>query len=747
MNLSAFQDLASAEAMTQHYSASHLAARQENAQNLARALGMVASPFAVRQNKEESQLALDLLPYKIEEKEWQKLEAGLIQITRTLQAFLQDIYSQDKIFKQPGFPFESILSHPGYQRECRAFSLPDRLHLRFIAIDLIKTVQNQWHVSALHLTSPSGIAYALQNRRIQSQVFPELMESAHVLPISHFPTQLLENLQNTSSASQNRIALLSDASTRHLEFEHGFLARKMGIVLAKSQDLIVRDKTLHYKTVSGLQPIHTLLHFSTQPSFDPILSGKPNGIPGLFHSWRSGRTQLINPPGNAVAESQTLFPWLTRMTRFYLNEEHSLEPLSDATASSTLPCLNPNGTLTHKPFSLRCFILIDKNNICVVPGGLTRVGKEKNLLLNRSYLAKDTWVISSEPSSSPRTLLSDSSLAPQELGSRTAESLYWMGRYCERAECTARMFTVLDEVRLESIRAHNPIWEPLWNALRSSSGYDKEFFKNILKQNSLKTAFYITFDLENAASLFNSVRQARQNANALQDYISPEAGTVINRLEQSLAADAKQSLAFETSAMIPIRRSLETALNQLAAFRGMVLRTMLQDIGNGFFYVGLYIERILMTTASLQAVYQSDFNSAKLAQEEHDIENPIFNAFLRMMGIQDAYHRKYQRRAQSLRVAEILLKEKQSPASLIFCAQRLSDFFTRQIPNFETGNKIATQFIQQLNSFDSTTQKNLTPFLTHISDQTRHLHELILDTFFQHQTPGETQTFIASPFA
>ena len=54
MNLSAFQDLASAEAMTQHYSASHLAARQENAQNLARALGMVASPFAVRQNKEES---------------------------------------------------------------------------------------------------------------------------------------------------------------------------------------------------------------------------------------------------------------------------------------------------------------------------------------------------------------------------------------------------------------------------------------------------------------------------------------------------------------------------------------------------------------------------------------------------------------------------------------------------------------------------------------------------------------------
>lgn len=795
MNAPSLKDLTSAEAILRHYTAFHLAARQENAQNLARALGMVASPYATQSSNKGAQLGLDLFPHRIKEKEWEKIEAGLIQTTRTLQALLQDIYSQGEIFKQPGFPYESILGHPDYQRECRSFPPREQLHLRFIAIDLVQKTQGNWAITALHLASPQGIAYALQNRRIQSQVFPELMEKTHILPISHFPTQLLENLQSTASTAQNRFALLSDANTRHLEFEHGFLARKMGIVLAQPQDLIVRDKVLHYKTVSGLQPIHTLLKFTTQSYLDPILSGKSTGIPGLFHSWRGGFTELINPLGSAVAESRLLFPWLSQMTHFYLKESNLLETQptyfsSDPThanqikknpenfncfyltpifrpiknpvlalenlhkpfvaypkmALATLPCLNAQGSPIQKPFSLRCFILIDKNTISVVPGGLTRINKEEKNVSNGSYLAKDTWVIGSN-STAPLRISSSpsSSLLTQALGSRTAELLYWMGRYCERAECTARMFSILDEVRLESVRTHNPLWQPLWNVISQSGGYNRQIFQKTLQLNSAKIAYHITFDTENSASLLSSVYRAQQNANDLQDYISPEAWTVINRLEQTLSAYAKQSITFGASAMIPIRRGLETALNQLASFRGMILRTMLQDTGNGFFYIGLYVERILMTTASLQAIHEPNLNVTHSTHEEDEIENPLFNAFLRMMGIQDAYHRKYQSRVQSLRVDEILLKEKQSPASFLFCAQRLSDFFTRQIGHFPSGQKIAAELLQQLTEYDVQDSKKLLPLLTDISHQASHLHELISDTFFQHQTSGETQTFITSP--
>ena len=783
MNNSSPTHLATDEAILKTYPASHLSARQENAKNLASALGMIsAHPSASQHNKQETQLSLDLLPHRITEKDWNRLETGLIQTARTLQSFLQDIYSKGKILKQPRFPFEQVLSYPGFLREYRSFSLPNQLHLRFIAIDLVQENLGKWYIKAFHLALPAGIAYTLQNRRIQNQVFPELMEATHVLPISHFPTQLLENAQSTALPLQNHIALLSDASTRHHEFEHAFLARKMGIALARFEDLIVRDTALHYKTISGLQPIHTLLHFTKSLNLDPIITGKQTGIAGLFHSWRSGQTQLINPLGNTVAENPFLFPWLTEMTRFYLKEDTLLEPLPIFSSSNpshydklkdnpenfsfyyphplrpiknptlalknlpllahpklnlaTLPYLGPYGTLASKPFTLRCFLLIDKNNICVLPGGLTQLNKKSHLLLNTPYLAKDTWIISSKPPAPLPYQPADFSLfTAQALGSRTAESLYWMGRYTERAECTARMFSVLDEVRLESIKAHHPLWKPLWDAISHSGGYNEVFFKKLLKFSSDKIAFHLTLDSENSASLLSSVRQAQQNANALQDYISPEAWTVINRLEQTLTVNAKQSTTYGASAMIAIRRGLETALNQLAAFRGMILRTMLQDTGNGFFYTGLYVERILMTTQSLKAIYQS--NLTHLSPEEHEIENPIFNAFLRMMGIQDAYHRKYQRRAQSLRVAEILLKEKQSPASLIFCAQRLSDFFTQPIGNFENGHKIATTLLKQLTKLDPLTPKNLTPLLYQITDQALHLHELISDTFFQHQTPGE----------
>src|SRR5690606_22988275 len=115
---------------------------------------------------------------------------GLIQIAQTCQKFLQDIYRDGKIFKQPNFPYELVLGHPDYQRDYRVVSLPDQLRLRFMAVDLIKENNNTWHIADFHLAAPSGIAYALQNRRIQSQIFPELREKVHVFSISQFPAQL-----------------------------------------------------------------------------------------------------------------------------------------------------------------------------------------------------------------------------------------------------------------------------------------------------------------------------------------------------------------------------------------------------------------------------------------------------------------------------------------------------------------------------------------------------------------------------
>lgn len=144
----------------------------------------------------------------------------------------------------------------------------------------------------------------------------------------------------------------------------------------------------------------------------------------------------------------------------------------------------------------------------------------------------------------------DPSLTPfrnrQLLGSRLAESLFWIGRYIERAEATARFLYILDEIHRESPdRMQRSL--PLWQALSLMTGHKSDYLPRIYKKDHKKVFWYLTLDPKNSSSILYSIRQAKINASELLDYIPPEAWTILNHLHQDLSELSQEEMENRSS--------------------------------------------------------------------------------------------------------------------------------------------------------------------------------------------------------
>ena len=111
----------------------------------------------------------------------------------------------------------------------------------------------------------------------------------------------------------------------------------------------------------------------------------------------------------------------------------------------------------------------------VLPGGLTRqalgVGDGPRLTIMTGGM-KDTWVPAGVPGVTTTTASVPEAAGEEfSIGSRVAERLYWMGRYLERAENTARQLSILETVRWDALgsEAQRLYW-PLWRAVAASTG-------------------------------------------------------------------------------------------------------------------------------------------------------------------------------------------------------------------------------------------------------------------------------------
>ena len=297
--------------------------KSAEAELLFRRLGITFAVYGEAAGSERL-IPFDVVPRIFGADEWRRLETGIKQRVKALNAFLHDIYHDQEIIKAGIIGADQVLKNAMYRPEMCGIDLPNQVYAHIAGIDLVRVGQNDFYVLEDNLRTPSGVSYMLENRRTMMRLFPELFARHSVEPVEHYPQMLLDTLREAAPYGNNNptIVVMTPGSYNSAYFEHAFLASQMGVELVEGQDLFVHNQKVFMHTTEGPQQVDVIYRRVDDDFLDP-LAFRPDsalGVPGLFAAYRSGNVVLANGVGTGVADDKSTYLYVPDMIRFYLGE-------------------------------------------------------------------------------------------------------------------------------------------------------------------------------------------------------------------------------------------------------------------------------------------------------------------------------------------------------------------------------------------------------------------------------------------
>lgn len=235
--------------------------------------------------------------------------------------------------------------------------------------------------------------------------------------------------------------------------------------------------------------------------------------------------------------------------------------------------------------------------------------------------------------------------------SRVAENIYWMARYIERAENTARLITVNTNLLLDLPKGAQLGWRPIIKILGSEEYYLSQH-NDFDERVALK---FLISDIKSPNSILFAIQQARENARTIRDIIPREAWEQINNLFHYAKTNAQSG--YSKKGRYAYTHNIILGAQTIT---GMLAGTMLHDMGYAFLKMGRNIERADMTTRII------DVRSADLLPEHGSLtpfENIQWMSVLKSLTAYQMYRRLVQERVSRPYVLKFLLKEKTFPRS------------------------------------------------------------------------------------
>ncbi|KRB83933.1 circularly permuted type 2 ATP-grasp protein [Noviherbaspirillum sp. Root189] len=287
----------------------------------------VGITFAVYGNDAgtERLIPFDIIPRIIPAKEWEKLEAGLVQRVKALNMFIHDIYHDQHIVKAGVVPAEQIFRNAQYRPEMQGISVASDIYAHIAGVDIVRAGEGEFYVLEDNLRVPSGVSYMLEDRKMMMRLFPELFAHYKVAPVAHYPDMLLDNLRSVAPVGvvDPTVVVMTPGMYNSAYFEHAFLAQQMGVELVEGKDLFVDDNAVYMRTTRGPKRIDVIYRRIDDDFLDP-LAFRPDsslGVPGLLSVYRAGRVTLANAIGTGVADDKSIYPYVPNMIKFYLSED------------------------------------------------------------------------------------------------------------------------------------------------------------------------------------------------------------------------------------------------------------------------------------------------------------------------------------------------------------------------------------------------------------------------------------------
>ena len=309
--------------------------------------------------------------------------------------------------------------------------------------------------------------------------------------------------------------------------------------------------------------------------------------------------------------------------------------------------------------------------------------------------------------------------------SRTADNLYWLSRYVERAEYLARILEAtrrLTDLPLTYVGESNE-----WESAVATAGCGHAFYSNYKEANADNVTDFLAFSSANSSSIRSCFENARNNARAVRTALTVEMWDAINGTWLELQRYGNGPSSREDFAQF-LRWVQESSLR----FDGSAYRTMLRNDAYWFSRLGVYVERADNTARILDVKYHL------LLPETERVGGPLdyfqWAAILRSVSALTAYHWVYRDSIKPWLIGDLLILKEEMPRSLASCYEAivrnldsLSSAYGKQGPAQRHARGVRT--LLQNSRMDGIFQRGLHEFISEFISENNKLGGAIADQY------------------
>jgi len=270
-----------------------------------------------RGSANEREWPLAHVPMLIDETEWSRISAGLVQRADLLEAIMADIYGDNRLVQRGLLPPGLIAASPEYLRPVSGVRPASGHFLHFCAFELGRGPDGEWWVLGDRTQAPSGAGFALENRVATTRALSDIYGDMHVHRLAGFFRRFRDALIALAGEGDGRAAILTPGPLNETYYEHAYIARYLGIMLLEGEDLTVADGRLMVRTVAGLRPVSVLWRRVDSAFTDPLELNAASriGTPGLVQAIRQRSVTAVNALGSGILETRALLAFLPGICR------------------------------------------------------------------------------------------------------------------------------------------------------------------------------------------------------------------------------------------------------------------------------------------------------------------------------------------------------------------------------------------------------------------------------------------------
>lgn len=416
---------------------------------------------------------------------------------------------------------------------------------------------------------------------------------------------------------------------------------------------------------------------------------------------------------------------------------------------SLAPTWSDASSLRAAPVLLRVYVAATNKGYEVMPGGLTRVADgtdPRAPWLEIGDVSKDTWVLSDQPVEQ-FSLLAQRKASQRlhrggrDLPSRTADNLFWLGRYTERAEGAVRLLRSL-VIRLGGEMGSTRTLvspERVVSMLMVQKHISARRGRHVMQEGSeavRRELWTILFDHESKDGLATVLGNVQRNAEAVRERLSFDTFRILRDLTE-VSQSWELSPGHETDDAL---RLLNRLIQYLAAFNGMVAENMTHGYGWRFLDMGRRLER---TRAMIQMVQQLAVRGDGQAGGELEL-------LLELADSNMTYRGRYQAAPQLAAVLDLLLCDETNPRSAVYQIATLDEHIAHLPTSEDEGiltadQRLVTRLLNELKLADPVelgetvtrfdTRLELDRLMRRVERDVHELSDHIAERFFSHSSP------------